>query len=109
MWWSGVVVSGGLRRFALPVDKPVLLDHDGFLLPPSDHGWMTGEGVPPVPVVALLAEDVNFALLAAGGAGKTETFTALAELETGARRINAAPLTRDRLERRITDACREDA
>jgi len=70
---------------------------------------MTGEGVPPVPVVALLAEDVNFALLAAGGAGKTETFTALAELETGARRINAAPLTRDRLERRITDACREDA
>jgi hypothetical protein len=100
------VVPGVLRRFAAPVDKPVLLDDEGFLLPTSDQGWAARGGVAPVPVVALLAGNVSFALLAAGGAGKTETFTALAEFETGARRINAAPLTRDGLERRITDACR---
>jgi hypothetical protein len=105
MWFGDPVIPGGLHRYAAPVDKPVLLDDEGFLLPVANHKWLT----PPIPVVALLAGHVSLALLAAGGAGKTETVTALAEFETGARRINAAPLTRDGLERRINDACHDGA
>jgi hypothetical protein len=105
MWFGDPVIPGGLHQYAAPVDKPVLLDDEGFLLPVANHKWLT----PPIPVVALLAGHVSLALLAAGGAGKTETVTALAEFETGARRINAAPLTRDGLERRINDACHDGA
>jgi hypothetical protein len=96
-----------LERFVLPVDQVPLLDDAGFLLPPSP-GWTVGEGESqPRPVSDLVAAGSSFALLAAGGAGKSTTFAALKALEPGAQLINAAFLRRGELDRRIS-AC-EDA
>ncbi len=103
------MVLDGLRRFAVPVEKAVLLDDDGFLLPPSDPGWRSGDAVSPVSVTELLAETASFALLAAGRAGKSVTFTDLAKAERGARRIDTAALTIDRLERELDDACLDES
>ncbi|ADJ47564.1 hypothetical protein AMES_5739 [Amycolatopsis mediterranei S699] len=100
-----VMVFNGLSRFAVPVEKPVLLDDDGFLLATSDARWRSGEAVSPVPVAELPTEVVSFALLAAGGAGKTVTFTELANAEPDARRIDTSALTIDGLERELDDAC----
>ncbi|MEU4667507.1 hypothetical protein AB0F91_05930 [Amycolatopsis sp. NPDC023774] len=86
----------------------MLLDDDGFLLPLSDPGWRSGDALPPIPVAELHAETASFALLAAGGAGKTVTFTELAKAEEGARRIDTAALTIEMLARELDDACLDD-
>ncbi|WP_254897368.1 hypothetical protein [Amycolatopsis sp. Hca4] len=91
------------------MEKAVLLDDDGFLLPPSDPGWRSGDAVSPIPVTELLAETASFALLAAGGAGKSVTCTDLAKAEQGARRIDTAALTIDGLERELDDACLDES
>lgn len=95
----------GLRRFVLPAGQAPMLDEAGFLrMPVAD--WPLGPAeVQPRPVTDLLSDRTGFALLAAGGAGKTETFRALAAHERNAQMINAAPLTRDGLERELAVAC----
>ena len=96
----------GLERFVLPVDQAPMLDEAGFLLPPGP-GWPVSEGKEqPRAVVDLVARGVSFALLAAGGAGKSTTFSALRAREPGAVLINVAPLGRDEFDRRIS-ACRD--
>ncbi|WP_235783455.1 hypothetical protein [Amycolatopsis orientalis] len=95
----------GLCRFAVPVEKAVLLNEDGFLLTPSDPEWSSSDTVQPVPVTELPVGEASFALLAAGGAGKTVTFTELAKAESDGRRIDAAALTIDALERELDGAC----
>ncbi|WP_211768755.1 hypothetical protein [Kutzneria sp. CA-103260] len=57
------MVAHRLQRYAAPLDEPVPLDQDGFLVTTGRSGV--------VPVVDLPAVSRNFALLAAGGAGKT--------------------------------------
>ncbi|ONI87994.1 hypothetical protein ALI22I_19810 [Saccharothrix sp. ALI-22-I] len=91
----------------LPVQRPVLLDEHGFLLPVSDNQWCLGEYVRPTAVSALPGTGHSFAVLAAAGAGKTTTCKALSEHEPNATYLNAAPLTRDNLERKIGIACGE--
>jgi hypothetical protein len=99
------MVGDGTCRFAVPAEKPVHLDSDGFLLAPSDPAWEYADAVPPTPVTELPAEGASFALLAAGGAGKTVTFTELSRGEGDARRIDTAALTIEGLERELNDAC----
>lgn len=105
----GRLALDGLCRFAVPVEKPVLLDDDGFLLTPSDPEWRSGDAVPPVPVTELPCEESSFALLAAGGAGKTVTFTELAKTEPDARRIDTAALTIEGLQRELDRACFDES
>lgn len=96
MWCGGVVVAHRLERYVAPLDEPVPLDQDGFLV-------ATGRSRV-VPVVDLPSVSRNFALLAAGGAGKTTTTKALARVERGAR-YTETPLERqDKLERMISEA-----
>ncbi|WP_052685261.1 hypothetical protein [Lentzea aerocolonigenes] len=83
----------------------MLHDENGFLLPVSDPAWSVQESDPPLPVAELPGAGRTFALLAAAGAGKTTTFRALAGLEPNAVVLNAAPLTRDDLRRRLESAC----
>lgn len=96
-----LVEPQALKRYVLPVDQVPLLDDAGFLLPPS-LGWTVGEGEDqPQLAVDLVEAGSSFALLAAGGAGKSTTFAALETLEPGAHLINAAFLRRDELDRKI--------
>ena len=77
-----------------PCGKLPLLDPEGFLLPPSE-GWpVGGDEEQPRRVLDLVQDGSSFALLAAGGAGKSETFSAMsaADPERGVhRRRCAAP------------------
>lgn len=86
----------GLRRYAAPPEKPGSIDSDGFLMLDSRSG------VVPVRVLPTLSH--NFALLAAGGAGKTRTMTALAEVEPDAEYVETPLETRDKLEEMISRA-----
>ncbi|NGY65058.1 hypothetical protein G7043_39710 [Lentzea sp. NEAU-D13] len=95
------------HRYALPASHPVLLDDDGFLLPPPEDDWLSGDDVRPVAVTTLPKAKSSFALLGAGGAGKTSTFEALAKHEPLASVLNVAPLTRDSLERKLAAACEQ--
>lgn len=95
-----VPVTSALSRYFLPSGKPILLDADGFLLTPDHPDW--GVDVPQS-VTALDVLGSRVVVLAAGGAGKTETCKALAEFEQ-AEYVNAAPLEREDFRRRIAKA-----
>jgi hypothetical protein len=95
------VVFTELRRYVIPAGKRVLLDEDGFLLSPSEHEWTAPELHRPIPVRDLLLDPSSFVILAAGGAGKTTTCMAMAQVEQDAKYINVEALTRDNLERKL--------
>lgn len=86
----------GLLRYAAALEEPVPLDSGGFLTPNSKGGVVS--------VLRLPALSRNFAVLAAGGAGKTTTTTALAEVEPDAGYVEAPLETRDKLEKMISEA-----
>ncbi|MFD7654532.1 hypothetical protein ACFV4N_11200 [Actinosynnema sp. NPDC059797] len=99
-------MTSGLSRYVRSAGAPVLLGDDGFLLLPSDPRWLADapdrekDLGPPSLVTDPGVLSGRFVLLAAGGAGKTETCKALAGFE-GAEYVNAAPLTREDLWIRI--------
>lgn len=90
-------MTSNLSRFVLEVSKQVLLDMDGFLLPPHHPSWGSAR---PVPVTDLASFGSRLALLAPGAAGKTTTCRQLSELE-GAEYVNAGALDRTDLRARI--------
>lgn len=98
--WKNQAVFTELGRYVLPVGKTVVLDEDGFLLPP-DGEWVDPDLDRPTPVRDLLLDSSSFVILAAGGAGKTTTCRAMAEVERDARYVNVAALTRHDLERKL--------
>ncbi|WP_216207021.1 hypothetical protein [Amycolatopsis aidingensis] len=86
----------GLHRYAASPEEPVPVDSDGFLKLDSKSGV--------VPVSLLPTLSRNFALLAAGGAGKTTTTTALVAVEPDAEYVETPLETRDKLENLISGA-----
>jgi hypothetical protein len=92
----------GLDRFVLPVGQVPLLDPEGFLLSPL-VGWpVGGDEEQPRQVVDLLLDGSSFALLAAGGAGKSQTFSAMSAHDPEAL-IDLGPLGRGDIERRLSN------
>jgi hypothetical protein len=85
----------GLRRFAALLEEPVHLDNDGFL------ALITPNRLVSVLKLPLLSR--NFALLAAGGAGKTTTTAALAAVEPDADYVETPLETRHTIETMISD------
>jgi hypothetical protein len=93
----------GLERFVLPVQQLPLLDPEGFLLPPSE-GWpVGGDEQQPRRVLDLVRDRSSFALLAPGGAGKSETFSAMSASDPDAECIDASALRREDIERKLKD------
>jgi hypothetical protein len=91
----------GLERFVLPVRQVPLLDPEGFLLPPS-AGWpVSADEAQPQHVLDLVLDGSSFALLAAGGAGKSQTFSAMSTADPEALRIDVGPMRREDIERRL--------
>ncbi|MET9225829.1 hypothetical protein [Lentzea sp. NPDC003310] len=67
-----------VSRYVLPVGDPVLFDDDNFLLPPTHSRWLAK---PPAPVSDAVKDHRRLVLLAAGGAGKSDTCRMLADAE----------------------------
>lgn len=80
---SGAFVAGS-SRYVLPVDQPVVLDRAGFLDVLSAEAWWTPPEARPWPCADLVGCPSSFAVLAAGGAGKTRLFRSLRHWEPGA-------------------------
>jgi len=89
-----------VQRYVMPVASAISLDGDGFLeLEPGR--WWSGDR--PRSAGELLEGDASFALLAAGGVGKTVTLNGLAEVEQ-VEVVPAGLLTREQLSPRLQDA-----
>ncbi|MFJ9782483.1 hypothetical protein ACIRSS_23080 [Amycolatopsis sp. NPDC101161] len=83
------VVVRGVRRFVLPSGSRPLLDDADFLLVPDLSEWWHADQRP-IPVLELATDASSYVLFAAGGAGKTITFQALADIEPAARYLDTA-------------------
>jgi hypothetical protein len=93
----------GLERFVLPVRQLPLLDPDGFLLPPA-QGWpIGGDDEQPRRVIDLVPDGSSFALLAAGGAGKSKTFSAMSMHDPGAEYLDVSVLRREDIECKLAE------
>src|SRR5690242_19085670 len=97
------VVVRGVRRFVLPSRSRPLLDNADFLLVPDpSEGWHADQR--PIPVLELSTDAPSYVLLAAGGAGKTITFQALADIEPAARYLDTAWQTLEVLDEELIAA-----
>ena len=89
----------------LPVRQAPLFDPDGFLLPLAE-GWpVDGNDKQPHRVVDLVRDGSSFALLGAGGAGKSTTFSAMSAHDPDAERLDVSVLRRDDIERELVGLC----
>lgn len=93
----------GMERYVLPVRQVPFFDPAGFLLSPS-VGWPVGvEEEQPRLAADLVSGGASFALLAAGGAGKTQTLSAMSAVDPEAVWIDVGPLGREDIERRLVE------
>ena len=96
VWCCAEVFGYGLDRYAAPPEMRYSVDGDGFLVPDVTSGVVSVRQLPEL--------SRNFGLVAAGGAGKTTTTAALAEVESAAEYVETPLESRDTLERMIAQA-----